>query len=194
MNDQSRVLQLESGFTLIELLVTLAIFMIVMIAVYSLFDSGQWFYLHGERKTKIQEITRMALEQMERDIRMCGFGVPNGSQFDATTLWTPDIFTSTGGKFFFRADIDSGHSYVTVNLPYTEPTTIYVEEPDKVCPNPGFSEIILVQKDRKWQPLLCTSATTDPTPANNRITVSTYAPATAIESCDADECHIYTPE
>ena len=125
MNHQSKVLQPESGFTLIELLVTLAIFMLVMIAVYSLFDTGQWFYLHGERKTKIQEIARMAMEQMERDIRMCGFGVPNGSQFDATTLWTPDIFTSTGGKFFFRADIDSGHSFVTVDAA-SSGSTIYV--------------------------------------------------------------------
>jgi type II secretory pathway pseudopilin PulG len=178
----------ETGFTLVELLVTLVIFMMVMIAVYALFDGGQWFYLHGERKTKIQEIARMAMEQMERDIRMSGFGVPTGAKFGATTRWTPSIFTSTGGQFFFRADIDNGHSYLTRNAA-AGATTINVEDPSLVCPQPGSSAILLVKDGKKWQPMICTSADD----ATDTITINA-SPSAGAEECNSEECDIFTPE
>ena len=93
----------ERGFTLIELLVSVLIFTLVLLAVYSLFDQGAWVYLHSSRRANIQQIARMALEQMERDVRMSGFGVPNGDEFGAgTATWTPDMFTLSPGKIFFR--------------------------------------------------------------------------------------------
>ena len=178
----------EKGFTLVEVLVSLVIFMLIMIAVYSLFDGGQWFYLHAERRTKIQEIARMAMEQLERDLRMIGFGIPQSSIFGGSTKWTPEIFVSTPGKIYFRADLDNRHAMLTRNAASGD-TTLYVEEPDLVCPAPGFSQIVLARDNRRWQPLICTGADN----ALDTITIDA-TPATGSESCDSEECEVYTPE
>ena len=130
----------QRGFTLIELLVSILIFVLVLLAVYSLFDQGAWVYLHSSRRANIQQIARVALEQMERDIRMTGFGVPTRNKFGDTVTWTPELITSTPGKVYFRADIDKGHTWVTRNIA-TNDTTLNVENPSLVCPIPGSSPL-----------------------------------------------------
>jgi prepilin-type N-terminal cleavage/methylation domain-containing protein len=184
--DQNRTI--ERGFTLVEILVSLVIFMLVMIAVYALFDGGQWIYLHGERRTKIQEIARLALEQMERDIRMCGFGVPKGPQFGGTTTWTPAIFLTTTSKLWFRGDLDNRHSMLTQNASVGA-TTLSVELPSHVCPTPGTSLVLLVEDNRKWQPMTCTSA--------NDLTDTMgidASPSTGSVACESEKCEIFTPD
>jgi prepilin-type N-terminal cleavage/methylation domain-containing protein len=175
----------DRGFTLIELLVSILIFVFVMLAVYTLFDQGAWVYLHSSRRANIQQIARMALEQMERDVRMSGFGVPTGDEFGAgTAIWTPDMFTIGPGRIFFRADLDNRHTWVRQNITGT-PTTISVEDPALVCPDPGNTQIVLVDEGRDWQPLTCTGFDN----GNQTITVNTGA-----MDCDSDVCEIFTPD
>jgi prepilin-type N-terminal cleavage/methylation domain-containing protein len=175
----------ESGFTLIELLVSVLIFVLVLLAVYSLFDQGAWVYLHSSRRANIQQIARMALEQMERDIRMSGFGVPNGDEFGAGTgTWTPDMITLTPGKIFFRSDIDNRHTWVKQNIA-ANATTLTVENPELVCPDPGNTLIVLADDLDDWQPLTCTAIDVP----NKTIEVDPGAMA-----CGSDVCEIFTPE
>ena len=176
---------LQKGFTLIELLISILIFTLVLLAVYSLFDQGAWVYLHSNRRANIQQIARMAMEQMERDIRMSGFGVPNGDEFGAgTATWEPDMFTVTPGKVFFRADINSGHTWVKQNVTGS-PTILNVENPMFVCPSPGSSQIVLVEDGDDWQGLTCTAVDD----VAKTITVNNGA-----MDCPSDVCEIFTPE
>jgi len=156
----------------------------VLLAVYSLFDQGSWVYLHSSRRANIQQIARLALEQMERDIRLSGFGVPTGNKFGDTVKWTPDLFLAAPGKIYFRADIDHGHTWVTRKIAAND-RTLYVEKPNLICPNPGATTIVLEDDSKKWQPLTCVAADS----GNGTIDVD----ADAME-CPAETCEVFTPE
>lgn len=178
--------KLERGFTLVELLVSVLIFVLVLLAVYSLFDQGAWVYLHSSRRANIQQIARVALEQMERDIRMSGFGVPTGDEFGAGTgTWTPEMFVAAPGRVYFRADIDKGHTWLRQDIAGAGVRTLSVENPSFVCADPGTTRIILVNDSRVWQPFTCTAMDA----GNKTIDVDNDA-----MPCDSEVCEIFTPE
>lgn len=72
-------LQSEAGFTLTELMVTVAIFGIVLTAVYAAFTSQFNSWQTQEDVATVQADIRTAAEMLTRDIRNAGFGVPTGS-------------------------------------------------------------------------------------------------------------------
>lgn len=59
----------EDGFTLPELLVTMMVMLIVMFAIYSVFDMSIRVFMLGNDKVEAVENARLGLEKMERDIR-----------------------------------------------------------------------------------------------------------------------------
>lgn len=64
-----RVLREESGFTLPEMLVTMMIMIIVLFALYSIFDMSLRVFSFGNDKVEAVENARLGLEKMEREIR-----------------------------------------------------------------------------------------------------------------------------
>jgi prepilin-type N-terminal cleavage/methylation domain-containing protein len=72
-------LQSEAGFTLTEIMVTVAIFGIVLTAVYAAFTSQFNSWQTQEDVATVQADIRSAAEMLTRDIRNAGFGVPTGS-------------------------------------------------------------------------------------------------------------------
>ncbi|MFI5304270.1 MAG: PilW family protein, partial [Nitrospiria bacterium] len=69
----------EAGFTLVEVMVTVAIFAIVLSAVYSAFISQFNSYQTQQDVVTVQSDIRTAAEILTRDIRNAGFGVPTGA-------------------------------------------------------------------------------------------------------------------
>lgn len=64
-----RLLGEESGFTLVELMVTMMMMLVVMFALYSIFDMSLRVFGFGNDKTEATENARLGLERMEREIR-----------------------------------------------------------------------------------------------------------------------------
>ncbi len=62
----------SGGFTLLEALAASAIFVIVMAAVYLMYESNQSLFLSGESRANAQQNARVALEDMTAAIRMAG--------------------------------------------------------------------------------------------------------------------------
>lgn len=159
---------MNRGFTFIELLVSLTIFSLVVIGIYYFFDEGQWIYLQSERKSRIQEMGRIAMEQMERDFRMIGAGVPTGTSDDgfSWTTPTPIIFNATVCTIAFTADIDNG----TDNLSYDTGTDganhifigentgneYYISRATGTDINPDLP-IVLVRDGQNWEDLIATA-------------------------------------
>jgi len=156
---------MNRGFTFIELMVSLTIFALVVISIYYFFDEGQWIYLQSERKSRIQEMGRIAMEQMERDFRMIGAGVPNGVGDDGVSVWTPIIFNATACTIAFTADIDNGTdglSYDTgtdganhIFIGENTGNEYYISRAVGTDINPDLP-IVLVSNGQNWEDLIAT--------------------------------------
>jgi prepilin-type N-terminal cleavage/methylation domain-containing protein len=66
---RARLLRDERGFTLAEVAVTVTIMVIVLFALHSMFEMSLKVYSYGNNKVEAMEISRVALEKMEREIR-----------------------------------------------------------------------------------------------------------------------------
>src|SRR5829696_4508075 len=86
---KTRLLVDERGFTLAEMLVTTIIMIVVLFALYSIFDMSVRTFSFGSNKVEAVESARLGLERMEREIRAA---YPVGSDshlfFDANGLDT----------------------------------------------------------------------------------------------------------
>jgi prepilin-type N-terminal cleavage/methylation domain-containing protein len=65
----TRVLRDEDGFTLAEMMVTMMIMLLVLFALYSIFDMSIRVFGFGNDKVEAVENARLGLEKMEREIR-----------------------------------------------------------------------------------------------------------------------------
>jgi prepilin-type N-terminal cleavage/methylation domain-containing protein len=68
----------RNGFTLIELVVALVLSFILVGAVYQSFSSQQKAYTIQDQVAETQQNARMAMNILLRDMRMAGFGMPDG--------------------------------------------------------------------------------------------------------------------
>ena len=68
-----RMRRARPGFTLIEILISLSIFLLVLLAIYELFDTNRATYVSGQRKVDVQQNARLALDEIMREVRMAGY-------------------------------------------------------------------------------------------------------------------------
>lgn len=66
---KGRVLREERGFTLTEMMVTTVIWIVMLFALYSMFDMSIRVFGFGNNKVEAMESARLGLEKMEREIR-----------------------------------------------------------------------------------------------------------------------------
>ncbi|MCI0412807.1 prepilin-type N-terminal cleavage/methylation domain-containing protein [bacterium] len=136
----------QRGFTLIEMLVSVTLFSMVVLAVYYFLDRGRWLYLHSERRANMQENGRLAMEAMEREMRLISFGVPEGTAYGSESTWLPAIFEAGINFIGFRGDIENRNSLVTENI--TNPT-VAVANVDWICPATG-DPLLIIERGRNW--------------------------------------------
>jgi prepilin-type N-terminal cleavage/methylation domain-containing protein len=68
----------KKGFTLIELVVAMVLSFILIGAIYGTFTSQQKSYTVQDQVAETQQNARMAMNILMRDIRMAGYGMPEG--------------------------------------------------------------------------------------------------------------------
>jgi prepilin-type N-terminal cleavage/methylation domain-containing protein len=66
---RERFLREERGFTLPEMMVTMVIMIVVLFALYSIFDASMRVFSFGNNEVEAVENARIGLEKMEREIR-----------------------------------------------------------------------------------------------------------------------------
>jgi prepilin-type N-terminal cleavage/methylation domain-containing protein len=151
--------QMKNGFTLVELLVSLTIFGMIAIGLYYFYDRGRWMYLQSERRANLQENGRLAMEAMEREMRLIGFGVPTGTEIGSNITFNPVIFEGDDNMIGFRGDVDTWNSFPTDQS--GSPTiaggasSISVEYPNLACPINNIP-LLIVERGSNWQSTTCT--------------------------------------
>lgn len=115
-----RLLVDERGFTLTEVLVTMMIMLVVLFALYSLFDMALRVYSVGNDKVEAVENARLGLEKMKREIRAAfPYNKANSSTTDDYLFWssaTPTsatIPTSPSTSITFGNDLDGDYQVAT---------------------------------------------------------------------------------
>lgn len=94
------------GFTMLEALIASTIFLIVMGAVYLVYEVGEANYSRGTRKWDVQSQARLALERISREVRMAGYATPN--------KLTDPMVIATNDTLSLHADMDgTGAKYIT---------------------------------------------------------------------------------
>jgi len=104
----------RKGLTMIEVLVSLTIFLVVLLAIYQLFDTSHATYASGTKKQDVQQQARLAMDEIVRTLRMAGYVAEN---FDATVgnelTATARMHVATANALAVFGDLDgSGQSAV----------------------------------------------------------------------------------
>jgi type II secretory pathway component PulJ len=113
----------EGGFTLPEVLVTVTLMIVVLFALYSIFDMSLRVFGFGNDKVEAVENARLGLEKMEREIRAAyPYDKPAGRDH---LLWSPG-YPATGAippsdRISFGNDLDGNRKIECPARPY--PTT-----------------------------------------------------------------------
>jgi type II secretory pathway component PulJ len=85
-----RFLKDERGFTLVEMIITTMIMMIVLVALFSVFDTGLKVFSFSNNKVEAVETARVGLEKMEREIRQAYVYNRAGGDMHVFDTWTAD--------------------------------------------------------------------------------------------------------
>ncbi len=170
----------QQGLSFVEVLVALGLTMLLLVAVLGAYSQGHHLKTHVEGNVKIQSNLRIAMDRVTGDLRMMGFGVPDGVEIGGTATWAPAIFYASGGSLGFRGDIDGGFSEIICtpsssnsNCPLTKlrlESISYYQDWD--CKRPdgatGSLELIASFDGGVWERFACSGFTT----SNNSINVA----------------------
>lgn len=93
-----QILHNDKGFTLVELLVATAIFLVLMGAIFSTFQSQQQSFIVQEQVVAMQQNLRAGMLMMEKEIRMAGY--------DPLSTANAGITTAAANQITFTKDAD----------------------------------------------------------------------------------------
>lgn len=105
----------QAGFSLLELLIVALILTVVLFAIYSMYVTNMTTATWGNKKADLQQNARVALDMMQREIRMAGYN-PSPSCTGACANAIQDASLNATGLTFI-ADIDGDN--VTDKVQYT---------------------------------------------------------------------------
>ena len=169
---RERTVTRDRGFSLLELLVAMTVLSLILGAVFTVVLQGKNIAARTESRSRIQDNVRLAMNRLESDLRMVGFGVPAGVEIGGSAVWTPAIFHASSTEIGFRADADGGTASITctpkasnANCPRDEillDSIAYYQSLN--CKRPDNAAIslpvILVHDRDAWEPVICTGVNT----------------------------------
>ena len=107
----------KAGFSLVELLITALILTVVLFAIYLMYETNMTTATWGNKKAELQQNARVALDMMEREIRMAGYN-PDPSLTGANANAIQDISLSPT-TLTFITDVDGAADNKTEKVQYT---------------------------------------------------------------------------
>jgi type II secretory pathway component PulJ len=99
--------------TLVELVIGAAIFLVVLLAAYQVFDASRATYSSGQRKADVQQNARAAMDELVRQIRVAGYFPENFTTPPPAIPLVNPLQVATNSALAVYGDVDgSGASNV----------------------------------------------------------------------------------
>ena len=96
----------QKGLTMIEVLVSLMIFLVVLLAIYQLFDTSHATYASGTRKQDVQQQARLAMDEIVKRVRMAGYFPENFAAVPAVPALANRIRVGAANGLAVYGDMD----------------------------------------------------------------------------------------
>lgn len=147
----------QRGFSLTELLITMALFGLIMTAMFSLYLNMQRTTYNQEDIVDTQQSLRVAMDAMARDIRMAGFIVPAGTTGIDAAATTASLVINTGSNGYVFGRLD-GDVPVFGGTAATTDVAFFVAEDSMMDPflaqmtNPGTLRVRIIRPSDGSQP------------------------------------------
>ena len=112
----------RDGFTMVETMFTLTIFLLVLLGVYQVLDSGHSTYTRGTKKQDVQQTARLAMDEMVKRFRMAGYISEN---FDTPNLVADvaparfGVYVATSTVLALYGDTDGTYQLPATPLPWS---------------------------------------------------------------------------
>jgi prepilin-type N-terminal cleavage/methylation domain-containing protein len=105
----------QGGFSLVETLVSMAIFLFILLAVFTSYTPNRAIQARGETRVDVQQNARLALAEMTREIRMAGYFPENFGSPPADPALATAVRIATDGALAVYGDTDgSGASTIAL--------------------------------------------------------------------------------
>lgn len=101
---KARFLREQAGFTLPEMMITITVMIVVLFALYNIFDASVRIFSFGNDKVEAVENARIGLEKIERELR-AAYPPCKGCSPSQTQL----LSTMTVDRIVFRNDLNSNN-------------------------------------------------------------------------------------
>jgi hypothetical protein len=150
---------------MIEVLIATALSLLLMIGLLAAYSHATAIKSNVQGTVMIQDNVRLTMDKLTRDLRMAGFGVPEGVQIGGSAAWAPAVFYANQTQIGYRADIDGGSAEI-VCTPRSASSDCPLNKlrldsiryfQDRNCNAPGGGAMRLVSSvDRRaWEPVTC---------------------------------------
>lgn len=108
----------HKGFSLMEVLIALSVFVIVLFAVYVVYESSRATFARGQNKVEVQQTARVAMETVVSEIQTAGYDPSNAMNLLPTTA----VQVANANTVTFIADVDGNNitDQVTYRLQGTQ--------------------------------------------------------------------------
>ena len=143
-----QLLREEGGFTLPEMLVTILLMLVVMSALYSIFNMSLRVFSFGNDKVEAVENARLGLEKMEREIRAAypynkaGIGGPVNNTVIAGGVANPSTSISFGNDTNGDHKITTPNEEITYRLSGSAPYSLLRANPsNETSPDPVVESV-----------------------------------------------------
>jgi prepilin-type N-terminal cleavage/methylation domain-containing protein len=155
----------ESGYSLIEVMIAMALSLLLMLGLMAAYSHANTIKSHVQGTMKIQDNVRLTMDKLVRDLRMTGFGVPQGTQIGGTAAWAPAVFYATQTQIGYRADIDGGSAEIVctpnstnTNCPLNRlrlDSIRYFQDLNCNAPGGGAMRLVASVDREEWEPVTC---------------------------------------
>jgi prepilin-type N-terminal cleavage/methylation domain-containing protein len=98
--------QRNRGFSLVEMIITMAIFFVILIALYQIFEGSQRTFLGGRSKAAVQQNARLALDDVVKRLRVAGYFPENFATPAASPALVNPVQVATNSRFAVYGDLD----------------------------------------------------------------------------------------